>query len=97
MLKCVIVPIVKNKNKRISDKDNYIHNAYLMYLQKWLTKLSVTRRHCSVHKARTAGHSLMCMFDKRQFDYNSLLFTPFLTVYFDSRLRVNVRLVYKKQ
>ena len=35
MLKSVIIPIIKNKNKRISDKDNYVH---LMYLQKWLKK-----------------------------------------------------------
>ena len=31
-----------------------------------------------------------------QFDYNLLLFTPFLTVYIDSRPRVNARLVLTK-
>ena len=29
---------------------------------------------------RTESRSNMCMFDKRQFDSNFLLFTPFLTV-----------------
>ena len=42
--------------------------------------LSVTRHHCSVHKTRTESPSQMCMFDKCHFDYNLLLFTPFLTV-----------------
>ena len=37
-------------------------------------------RHCTGHKARTQSPSHMCMFDKCQFDYNLLLFTPFLTV-----------------
>ena len=41
----------------------------------------MTCRHCSVHKARMESPSQMCMFDKRHFDYNFLLFTPFLTVY----------------
>ena len=38
---------------------------------------------------RTESRSNMCLFDKRQFDSNVLLFTPSLTVYVDSRPRVN--------
>ena len=49
--------------------------------------------HCSAHKARTESPSQMCMFNKRQVDYNLLLFTPFLTVQVDSRPQVNARLV----
>ena len=42
--------------------------------------ISVIRRQCSVHKARAESTSKMCMFDKRRFDHNLLLFTPFPTV-----------------
>ncbi len=49
--------------------------------------------------ARKVLNSQMCTFDKCQFNYNLLLFTPFLlmTVYVDSRPRVNARLVHYKK
>ena len=44
MLKSVIVPIIKNKNKRISDKDNYRHICISNVFTKVVEKLLYSRR-----------------------------------------------------
>ena len=51
-----------------------------VFMSKLGSLLSVTCRHCSVHTVRMESRSNMCLFDKRQFDSNLLLFTPFLIV-----------------
>ena len=51
-----------------------------VFVSKLGSLLSVTCRQCSVHTVRMDSRSSMCLFDKRQFDCNVLLFTPFLIV-----------------
>ena len=50
--------------------------------------------HCSVHTIRMESRSNMCLFDKRQFYSNLLLFTPFPTFQVDTRPRVNAAAIY---
>ena len=58
--------------------------------------LSVISHHCSGHKDRMESLSNMCMFDKHQFYPNVFIFIPVLSVYVDSRPRLNTSDSYYK-
>ena len=51
-----------------------------VFMPKLGSLLFMTCRHYSVQTVRMESYFNMCLFDKRQFDSNLLLFTPSLTV-----------------
>ena len=65
----------------INDGNFELHTfASDVIISKLGSLLSVTCRHCSVNTVRMQSRTNMCMFDKRQFDSNLLIFADFLTV-----------------
>ena len=74
---CVqIVEICTFMNGGNFDVHTFASDAYVATI----SLLSVTCHHCSVHTFRMESRSNTCLFNKRQFDSNLLLFIPCLTV-----------------
>ena len=84
MLKSVVIPIVKNKNKHITDKENYrpicfanvftkvIENVLLSRLQNWLSTT------CSQLGFKAKHGTEMCVFIRYYIEHGSCMYVTYL-------------------